>query len=584
MTIPADASGAKLRRARSIHERDTVDLLERGLAGQRLGDRRLSQGRHALRRGRRLQVRGRPALEDHLAHARGQVEQFGDRRAAAITGAVAVLASGALEPLVLAIAARVEPRELEQFRVRARFAPAARTDQAHQALRHDAVQRRYEAVYIHAHVGEAADHVESVVGVHGGEHQVPRERGLQGDLRGFGVADLPDHDLVRVVAQYRAQAPGEGEALLLVHRDLDDALELVFDRVLDGDDLLFASVELRQRRVQGRGLAAARGTGDQHHAVGLAHRAAELLQRLARHAEAFETQPAQPLRDRGLVEDADHHVLAVHTRDDRDPEVDVARAQPQLEAAVLRHALLGDIELGHHLEARNEGAVMAPVERLHRRVEHAVDAVLDRDSALVGLDVDVARALGEGVQEQRVDQPHHRARHVAELLERNGLLPALLGLLHHHEAEILGDALEHFRRALGALERGLDGAGTRKEQLYAQSGEVLEPVRQGEVVGIGERLGELLAGDDALAQQTLAELRLGFLARDLHLADEASLKEDIGQPAGLERMPHLMMSAMWNTGRYMTMMMPPMRSPISSISSGSISAMTRARRPSSTSS
>jgi len=84
--------------------------------------------------------------------------------------------------------------------------------------------------------------------------------------------------------------------------------------------------------------------------------------------------------------------------------------------------------------------------------------------------------------------------------------------------------------------------------------------------------------------QALAELRLGFPGRNLPLVDKATLEENLGQRARLERMPHLMMSAMWNTGRYMTMMMPPMRSPISSISSGSTSAMTRARRLSRTSS
>ena len=70
---------------------------------------------------------------------------------------------------------------------------------------------------------EAADDVEHVVGVHGGEHQVAGERRLHRDLGGLRVADLAHHDLVRVVAQDRAQAAREGEALLLVHRDLQHA-------------------------------------------------------------------------------------------------------------------------------------------------------------------------------------------------------------------------------------------------------------------------------------------------------------------------------------------------------------------------
>jgi hypothetical protein len=56
--------------------------------------------------------------------------------------------------------------------------------------------------------------------VHGGEHQVAGQRRLHGDLRRLGVADLADHDLVRVVAQDGAQAAREGQALGLVDRDL----------------------------------------------------------------------------------------------------------------------------------------------------------------------------------------------------------------------------------------------------------------------------------------------------------------------------------------------------------------------------
>ena len=51
------------------------------------------------------------------------------------------------------------------------------------------------------------------------------------------VADLADQDDVGVLPQHRAQHAREGEALLLVDLDLVDALQLVLDRVLDGDDV-----------------------------------------------------------------------------------------------------------------------------------------------------------------------------------------------------------------------------------------------------------------------------------------------------------------------------------------------------------
>ena len=65
----------------------------------------------------------------------------------------------------------------------------------------------------------------------------PVSDGLDGDLGRLQVADLADQDHVGVLAQDVAQAGGEGQADLGLHRDLVHALELVLDRVLDGDDL-----------------------------------------------------------------------------------------------------------------------------------------------------------------------------------------------------------------------------------------------------------------------------------------------------------------------------------------------------------
>ena len=65
--------------------------------------------------------------------------------------------------------------------------------------------------------------------------------------------------------------------------------------------------------------------------------------------------------------------------------------QAQLEAAVLRDALLGDVELRHDLDAADDRLVVPLVDRLHRLVEHAVDAVLDHHLGVARLDVDVAR-------------------------------------------------------------------------------------------------------------------------------------------------------------------------------------------------
>jgi hypothetical protein len=83
-----------------------------------------------------------------------------------------------------------------------------------------------------------------VVRVQRREHEVARERGLDRDLGGLEVADLADHDDVRVLPQERAQRGGEVEADLVVHLHLVDAVEVVLDRVFGGGDVDVDLVQL----------------------------------------------------------------------------------------------------------------------------------------------------------------------------------------------------------------------------------------------------------------------------------------------------------------------------------------------------
>ncbi len=75
------------------------------------------------------------------------------------------------------------------------------------------------------------------------------EAGLYRNLRGLGVADLADHHHVRVLAQDRAQAGGEGHADTCVDLGLADTVDGVFHRVFHGEDIARAIVEQAQCRV-----------------------------------------------------------------------------------------------------------------------------------------------------------------------------------------------------------------------------------------------------------------------------------------------------------------------------------------------
>ena len=127
---------------------------------------------------------------------------------------------------------------------------------------------------------------------------------------------------------------------------------------------------------------------------------------------------------RRAVEQTHDDALAVGGRDGRDADVDVLAGELDADAAVLRQALLGDVQAGHDLDARDDDRL----EALRRRddvVEDAVDAEADRQVALERLDVDVAGAVLDRLEEQRVDQPDDRrlvvgVEQVARLLEVGG--------------------------------------------------------------------------------------------------------------------------------------------------------------------
>src|SRR5204863_9797 len=76
---------------------------------------------------------------------------------------------------------------------------------------------------------------------------------------------------------------------------------------------------------------------------------------------------------------------------------------------------LGDVKVRHDLEPRDDRG-LEPLGRCQQLVQDAVDAEPDAKRLLVGLPVDVARALLDGVDQHHVDQLHD-GRLVGRLLQ-----------------------------------------------------------------------------------------------------------------------------------------------------------------------
>ena len=224
----------------------------------------------------------------------------------------------------------------------------------------------------------------------GGEHLVPGQRRLHGDLRCFSVTNLADEDAVRVVPQDRSQAFGKGESLAFIDRNLQDARQLVLHRVFDRDDLLEAGVDLRQHGIHGRGLAAPGRPRDQQHAVGQGRQRADAL--CSRITEAQQVQRCRrlPRAKLRLVQQPQHRVFSKDAGHDGHPKVHAALVQREAESAVLWNAAFGDVQLRQHLDPRDHLLRALRVVQASEADHHAVLAQLDTHARAIALKVDVA--------------------------------------------------------------------------------------------------------------------------------------------------------------------------------------------------
>ena len=230
------------------------------------------------------------------------------------------------------------------------------------------------------------------------EDEVAGERGLDADGRRLVVAHLTDHDHVGVGAKERAHGHGEREVDLGVHLDLPQAWLGDLDRVLRGPDLPLDLVDVAEGGVERRRLSRARGSDDEADAVGLGEDRLELGDVALQEAHLVQRD-----RLRGGEDAHDDVFVAAGRGDRRHAQLDGTHRAPEADLAVLGSALLGDVQLGHDLEALDEGV---PVGRGHVDVLLAlpVDSESDDGGRVlpVRLDVDVGSPSVVGIDDDLV--------------------------------------------------------------------------------------------------------------------------------------------------------------------------------------
>src|SRR3954451_5657527 len=82
-----------------------------------------------------------------------------------------------------------------------------------------------------------------------------------------GIANLADENHVGILAKDRAQGSRKSEPRLLVYRNLADAIDLIFNRILDGNDVHRLLPDLVDESVERRRLSTAGRTDGQQHSL-----------------------------------------------------------------------------------------------------------------------------------------------------------------------------------------------------------------------------------------------------------------------------------------------------------------------------
>src|SRR5271156_1623440 len=470
-----------------VKERHLVDFAECGGAATDFGEAGIAQERHAFFLCDALDFGSGATIDDHFANVVGEIEQLGDSGAAAIAAAGTFQAAGAFEKWNFGPFGRIEAGFLQDFgRVLDLFLTIF-ANHADQALREDAIQRGDEIVGFDTHVDEAADDVGAIIGVDGGENQVAGERGVDGYLRGFLVADFADHDFVRVVTQDGTQAAGEGEALLFVHGNLSDASDLVFGRVLDGDDFVFVVLDFVDGGVQRCSFSGASGSGDEDHAVGFLNVATEAGFVRAVETDYVECQVTEFLAESFFVEDTQHGVFAVDGGHDGNAEVHEATFVTHAEATVLRDAAFGDIEFAHDFNARKNGGVPFLGEGLHGVLQDAVNAVFDDYFGLARFDVDVTGAAFKGGENDGVNEADDGAdAGIARELVHGNIFITVIIFADNLQREAFGGLIENALGLLCALQEVVNLRCGGDFDLQALAEEERKFVGEMELAGIGE--------------------------------------------------------------------------------------------------
>ena len=349
---------------------------------------------------------------DKLVNLVLQFKHFENTTAAAIADAAAALAARRLIDAIVGL----ETKRLiagiggDIGGCEDAFLLAAIAQDADQPLRDHRPQRRFEQETLDAEIEQARHRRSRGFRVQGGQHEMAGEGRMNGDTGCLGIAHFAHHDDIWILADESPHRGGESKADRGFHLRLIHALNFIFDRILDGQNLPRGLVEERQHGRESRRLAAAGRPGHDDQAMRQRQQLAHDLLVPRKQAEFGEIEQAAIAR-----QEADHGRFAMLRRHGGDANIDVRARDPQPCRAILRQAPFGDVEAGQNLDPRDQ-RLRQGIGRRGHGAEQTIDPHAHHEAVAERFDMDIAGPQLHGFFEHVVDRAHHRsaAREIAQ--------------------------------------------------------------------------------------------------------------------------------------------------------------------------
>ncbi len=225
---------------------------------------------------------------------------------------------------------------------------------------------------------------------------------LNRDLGRLKVTHFTNHHNIGILTEEGAQGVTESHPYRFMHRHLHDSLDVVLHRVFNCQQLGRNIVNLVERRVKRRRLAATGRPRHNHDAVGLADHIPKALIDMLRHPQLVKLQ-----LHGASVQYAKHHRFTKLGRQAGDTQVNRPPVNHHVDTTILGQSALRNIQVGDNLQTRNHRQSQMPGWRSHL-IKGAIHTITDFELIFERLKVNVGSTVLNRLLQNQIDELYNR--------------------------------------------------------------------------------------------------------------------------------------------------------------------------------